>query len=195
VAREVARATGERLLSHQHPLGQWGWHYNARTGALVDLYPVYSVHQDGMAPLALLPLERALGVCATPAVARGVDWLFGRNELGEQLVDDERGVIWRSIRRRKQVRPVVYPLKAASLLRITRWLDLGARVAPESWLEVDRECRPYHLGFCLQGLAELAAQPLDEAAALASDPSPTLKTGDTSASSASSGSARASHSA
>jgi hypothetical protein len=197
-AREVARAAGERLLAHQHPLGQWGWHYNARTGALVDLYPVYSVHQDGMAPLALLPLERALGVSATRAVARGVEWLFGKNELGERLVDEERGVIWRSIRRRGRRRHLVYPLKAASLLGIGRSLDLGAHLASAAWLEVDRECRPYHLGFCLHALAELAAQPLDEGAALTSDPSPTLKTGDVCASSASSAStprARASHSA
>ena len=191
-AREVARGVGERLLAHQHPLGQWGWHYNVRTGALVDLYPVYSVHQDGMAPMALLWLERATGMATTPAVARGVDWLFGRNELGESLVDEERGVVWRSIRRRGWRRRVVLPLKAASLARLGQGRDLGARLARPSDLEVDRECRPYHLGFCLYALAELAAQPLPDVAALAEDPSPTLKTGDAAAPSLA---ARASHSA
>jgi hypothetical protein len=181
VAREAARVVGERLLAHQHPRGQWGWHYNARTGALVDLYPVYSVHQDGMAPMALLPLERAVSIVTTPAVARGVAWLFGRNELGERLVDEERGVIWRSIRRRRPLSAVVHPLKAASLLRLGRGLDLGARLAEPAWLEIDHECRPYHLGFCLYALAELAAHPLDELAAFSEDASPTLKTGDTSA--------------
>jgi len=180
-AREVARVVGERLLAHQHPRGQWGWHYNTRTGALVDLYPVYSVHQDGMAPMALLPLERVAPILTTPAVARGVAWLFGRNELAESLVDDEHHLIWRSIRRRWPVSRVVYPLKAASLLRVGRGLDLGARLATPSLLEVDRECRPYHLGFCLYALAELAAQPLDELGALSEDASPTLKTGDASA--------------
>jgi hypothetical protein len=182
-AREVARTVGERLLAHQHPLGQWGWHYNVRTGALVDLYPVYSVHQDGMAPMALLPLERAIGTPTTAAVARGIDWLFGKNELAERLVDDEHGVIWRSIRRRAPLRRVVYPLKAASLLRIGGSLDLGARLAGPGSLEVDRECRPYHLGFCLYALAELAAQPLEAAAETVDDPQPTLKTGEASASS------------
>ena len=182
-ALEAARVVGERLLAHQHSLGQWGWHYNTRTGALVDLYPVYSVHQDGMAPMALLPLERVVSLPTTPAVARGVAWLFGRNELRERLVDEERGVIWRSIRRRWPARRVVYPLKAASLLGLGGGLDLGARLADPGWLEVDRECRPYHLGFCLHALAELAAQPLDEMAVLADDPSPTLKTGEPCASS------------
>ncbi len=177
-ALEAARVAGERLLAHQHPLGQWGWRYNVRTGGLVDLYPVYSVHQDGMAPLALLPLERATGVPTTAAVARGVGWLFGRNELGARLVDEERGVIWRSIRRRRPLRSVLRPLEAASLLRIGGDLDLGARLAGPSALEVDRECRPYHLGFCLHALAELAMDPLEEPAPAPSDPQPTLKTGE-----------------
>jgi hypothetical protein len=182
-AREVARVVGERLVAHQHPLGQWGWHYNVRTGALVDLYPVYSVHQDGMAPMALLPLERAVGTPATAAVARGIDWLFSRNELCEPLLDEERSVIWRSIRRRAPLRGVVYPLKAASLLRLGGSLDLGARLAGPATLEVDRECRPYHLGFCLYALAELAAAPLEDGATPVDDPQPTLKTGEASASS------------
>jgi hypothetical protein len=190
-AREVARVAGERILSHQHPLGQWGWHYNVRTGALCDLYPVYSVHQDGMAPMALLALERATGTPTTAAVARGIAWLFGKNELGEPLVDEERGVIWRSIRRRRRLRSVVYPLKAASLARIGEGLDLGARLSSPSLLEVDRECRPYHLGFCLYALAELATEP-PEISVPSDDPRPTLRTGGAAASSARS---RASHSA
>jgi hypothetical protein len=176
-AREVARRAGEVLLARQHPLGQWGWHYNVRTGALVDLYPVYAVHQDGMAPMALLGLERAAGTAATAAVARGVAWLSGRNELGEDLIDEERGVVWRSIRRRGLLRHVVHPLKAASLCRVPAALDLGARLAGPRLLEIDRECRPYHLGFCLYALAELAG---DDAAGddePLSEPSPTLKTG------------------
>lgn len=181
-AKDVARIVGERILAHQHPLGQWGWHYDVHSGGLVDLYPVYSVHQDGMAPLALLPLERAVGLPTTAAVARGVEWLFGRNELGEQMVDEDRGVIWRSIRRRAPLRRVVYPLKAASLLGVGRSLDLGARLADRTTLEVDRECRPYHLGFCLYALAELLCPPIDDPDA-SDEARPTLKTGEASTSS------------
>jgi hypothetical protein len=156
-ARAVARRIGELLLAHQHPLGQWGWHYNVRSGGLVDLYPVYSVHQDGMAPMALLALESALGVPTTAAVARGVHWLFGRNELRELMAINERALIWRSIRRRAPFRFGVYPLKAASLAGAFEGRDLGARLAADSMLEVDRELRPYHLGFCLYAFAEIAA--------------------------------------
>jgi hypothetical protein len=181
-ARDVARVIGEHILHHQHPRGQWGWHYNARTGALVDLYPVYSVHQDGMAPMALLPLERTTGLPTTAAVARGAAWLFGDNELGEPLADEPDAIIWRSVRRRAWRSRVVHPLKAASLLRVGRTLDLGARLAGKDGLEIDREMRPYHLGFCLYGFAEIAAACRAKSGGAAyEDPRPTLRTGAVSA--------------
>src|SRR4051812_43013287 len=110
-----------------------------------------------MAPMALLPLEPALGLATTPAIARGVAWLFGRNELGEPLAVPERELIWRSLRPRPPFDAIVYPLKAASALRAGGALDLGARLAGPHVLEIDRELRPYHLGFCLYAFAELAA--------------------------------------
>ncbi len=162
-AGEMARTIGAKLVEHQHPLGQWAWHYNVRRGTVVDLYPVYSVHQDGMAPMALLPLERALGVPTRAAVARGVGWLFGRNELATPMVDAERALIWRSIRRREPLGRVVYPLKLASLAGVGEGLDLGARLAMPAALEVDREMRPYHLGWCLLAFAEIASQATESA--------------------------------
>jgi len=181
-AREAARVIGERLLHHQRPRGEWGWHYNARTGELVDLYPVYAVHQHGMAPMALLPLERALGVPATAAVARGAAWLFAGDEAGEPLADVERGVVWRSVRRRAPYGRIVYPLKAASLLGAGRALDLGARLAGPGALEIDREVRPYELAWCLFGFAEIASAVREKQAAVeVEEPHPTLRTGHVSA--------------
>lgn len=156
-ARGVALRIGEILLAHQHPLGQWGFQYNVRSGGLIDLYPVYSAHQGGIAPMALLRLESVLGVPTTAAVARGLSWLFGRNELSERLAIPERAVIWRAIRRRPLLQRVVYPLTAASLAGALEGRDLGARLAARSMLSVDRELLPGQLGFCLYAFAELAA--------------------------------------
>ena len=155
-ALEVARSIGTQLLRHQGERGQWAWHYNARTGAVVDQYPVYSVHQDGMAPMALLPLERLGGVQVEAAVARGVEWLFSQNELGVPMVNLARDTIWRSIRRRGPASRIVFPLKAASLAGIDS-PALGTVAAVPALLEIDRELRPYHLGWCLYAFAELAA--------------------------------------
>jgi len=178
-ARAMARTIAEHLLASQRPLGQWAWHYNTRSGAVVDLYPVYSVHQDGMAPMALLSAERLLGISTVPAVARGVKWLFGRNELNESLVNVEEARIWRSIRRRAPLRNIVYPLKLASLAEVGGDLDLGSRFAAPHQLEIDREMRPYHLGFCLYAFAAIAGAPhVEGEPSPDSDPRPTLKTGE-----------------
>jgi hypothetical protein len=155
-AREVAIEIGRHILRHQQSLGQWPWHYNAHTGRIVDMYPVYSVHQDAMAPMALLPLERANLLETTPAVAKGVAWLFGDNELGTTMADASRNLIWRSIRRKGALKRIVYPLKAASLAGIGP-ANLGTSLTHARLLEIDHEMRPYHLGLCLYAFAEIAA--------------------------------------
>lgn len=167
-ARHFALRIGQQILRHQRSHGQWAWHYNVRTGELVDLYPVYSVHQDGMAPMALRMLEHATGTPTGDAIAKGVEWLFGHNELGANMVDPERGIVWRSIRRCPAVRSILYPLKVASLgraaapARLRRRsgaeFDWGTRLSTAPLLEVDHELRPYHLGWCLYALSDLAAR-------------------------------------
>ncbi len=62
VARLICRAQGRD--------GQWWWHYDARTGRVVERYPVYSVHQHAMAPMALLDLAEAGGYCHLGAICR-----------------------------------------------------------------------------------------------------------------------------
>ena len=154
-ARDTALTMGRALLQKQRSRGQWPWHYEVATGAIVDPLPTYAVHQDAMAPMALLMLERETGLVATPAVARGLGWLFGDNELNTSLVDADRSVIWRSIRRRNALRSAVYPLKLARLAGAGP--ALADALSSRPLLAIDREFRPYHLGLCLYAFAELSA--------------------------------------
>ena len=55
---------------------------------VVERYEVYSVHQDAMAPMALLELcggHRRRALPSTPS-AHGLRWIHGRNELGARHV-------------------------------------------------------------------------------------------------------------
>lgn len=158
IAKVFAKVIGEEILKHQRPLGQWAWHYNVETGSVVDVYPVYSVHQDGMAPMALLPLAEATGLEVEEPIARGVAWLFGDNELETSLVDETRALIFRSIRRKQPFKNVLYPLKALSMANALGSLDLGARLAKREHVHIDKELRPYHLGWCLFAFSEIAAK-------------------------------------
>jgi hypothetical protein len=78
VAAAICRAQGEA--------GQWWWHYDARTGEVVEGYPVYSVHQHAMAPMALLDLADAGGQDYLDAICRGLRWLAKPAETSEDLV-------------------------------------------------------------------------------------------------------------
>ena len=147
-ARRVAERTAARICEALGPSGQWWWHYDTRTGAVIEGYPVYSVHQDSMAPMALLALAEAHGRWHGEAIDRGLDWLYAAPELaGGSLIDEAAGVIWRKVARREP-RKLVRRMQAACSA-----VHRSLRVPAVDWVfsatKVDHECRPYHLGWIL----------------------------------------------
>lgn len=146
-ALEAAARCAAQICALQGDSGQWWWHYDARTGAVIEGYPVYSIHQDAMAPMALLDLLEAGGPDHRAAVARGLRWLEPTPELGRSMLDRERNVIWRKVARRE-------PNKLSRGMR-----GLVTRFAPRARLRgldtlfpasvLDAECRPYHFGWLL----------------------------------------------
>ncbi len=153
-ALAMAERCLDQVLRAQGPLGQWAWHYNTRTGAVVDRYPVYSVHQHGMGPMAVFAVADATGQSYDEAIEKSVAWVFGENELRRSMIDQDRGVIWRSIRRRIAHNKLIHVFK---LLSLTRMQGAGDRLADlvntPGQLDVDMECRPYELGWLLWAFA------------------------------------------
>ncbi|HXS65766.1 MAG TPA: hypothetical protein VN767_23175 [Streptosporangiaceae bacterium] len=139
VARVICRAQG--------PAGQWWWHYDARTGAVVEGYPVYSVHQHAMAPMGLLDLAEAGGEDHLTEIRRGLRWMAGRPETTEPLIAADKPVIWRKVGR-NDPRKLVRGLAAArsAVLPGTSMPGIGLLFPPRT---VDYECRPYELGWML----------------------------------------------
>jgi hypothetical protein len=146
-ALAAADSAAAAICRTQGKAGQWWWHYDSRTGGVVEGYPVYSVHQHAMAPMALLDLADAGGQHHHEAICRGLRWLARPPETAESLLLDEPPVIWRKVARGDR-RKVVRGVRAAS----TR-LRPGVRpAAPEGIFQpgaVDHECRPYELGWLL----------------------------------------------
>jgi len=145
---EWALGTARKICSLQGDLGQWPWLFDSRKGTVVSVYPVYSVHQDAMAPMALLKLSDLSGEDFTPAVSRGISWVWGKNELGEPLVDPRRGVIWRSIRKRTPFQHA-HAFKLIKLIHVMHLDSIRRFADPFQSYEIDRECRPYELGWLL----------------------------------------------
>ena len=83
----AANRTAHRLCALQGPAGQWWWHYDARNGSVVERYPVYSVHQHAMAPMALLDLQHAGGDDHRDSIVAGLGWLDRHPEVVEDLIE------------------------------------------------------------------------------------------------------------
>jgi hypothetical protein len=132
----------------QGPLGQWWWHYDAGTGRVVERYPVYSVHQHAMAPMALFAAQDACNVNFGEQVHKGLEWVRGANELQQDLQDESATVVWRCIR----------PPKSTSYFeRVSRLAGLHGAAGT---LRVLHECRPYELGWLLYAFAGRESEPV-----------------------------------
>ncbi|MCT9931988.1 hypothetical protein N5079_17440 [Planotetraspora sp. A-T 1434] len=146
-ALAAAERIAEGICAAQGPEGQWWWHYDARTGGVVEGYPVYSVHQLSMAPMALLDLADAGGTPYMDAIALGLGWMTSRPETGEELIVEELDLTWRKAAR-DDPKKVVRGVRAMSTA-----INRGARVAVLDKMyppvAVDHECRPYELGWLL----------------------------------------------
>lgn len=146
-ALAAAELTAGRLVDAQGPAGQWWWHYDARTGDVVERYPTYSVHQHGMAPMVLSELAAAGGTDHGEAVQRGFDWLSTHPECIEPLVVPDLGVVWRKVGRRELFKASRAAGAVASRVRPGAHMPFVDRVWPAG--RVDYECRPYELGWLL----------------------------------------------
>jgi hypothetical protein len=146
-ALAAAEHVAGAICAAQGADGQWWWHYDARTGRVVERYPVYSVHQHAMAPMALLDLADAGGDCHLGAISAGLRWLVAKPETPRSLVADQVPVIWRKVGRddpRKLARGLAALSTAVRPGSSVPGLD---RVFPPG--AIDYECRPYELGWLL----------------------------------------------
>jgi len=144
----TAIACALTLCGLQRSDGGYPWLYDAASGRVVEPYDLFSVHQHGMAPMALNLAARVTGDPRfAAAVTRGLGWLE-HNALQAPLVDRHEAVIYRGLRR------------AAPLDEIARWvgalrtrLGLSGASLPEWPLTVVRECWSYELGWLLYAWA------------------------------------------
>ena len=154
-ARRATAALADRLLELQLPNGAWPWLFDARKGSVAEIYEVYSVNQDSV---GIIGMHGASEATDRPefreAALRGMDWNYGGNELGVQMLDQEAGMIYRSIQRKRR------SIRGSRAGSATAGYLGSAEPASPDVLEVDRRMEPSHLGWILEawaGRAELAA--------------------------------------
>jgi hypothetical protein len=148
-ALAAARRGAAAICARQGPAGQWWWIYHAGPGRIALRYPVYTVHQDSMGPMALLATGEP-GAFAAP-LRRSLAWLADPPELtGETLLPPEHSLVWRAVQREQPDR--------TGKLGLGRWERLRLHLAawtgradhrPTGPMHLCPECRPYHLGWIL----------------------------------------------
>ena len=155
-ALDVATHCARELHRLQGPAGQWWWHYDRRTGGVIERYPVYAVHQDAMAPMAFFELEAAGGPSLREDTVKGLQWIERAPELaGRSLMDENAGLIWRKVARREPGKLARYVQAAASRVHpALRVPGLDLLIPPRV---IDYEDRPYHLGWLLHAWAPARA--------------------------------------
>jgi hypothetical protein len=146
-ALNVARCCADRMCKLQGTHGQWWWHFDVRTGRLIERYPVYAVHQDAMAPMALFAAQEACGADYSRSIERGLRWLLEPPEINGSLIDQESELIWRKVGRREPGK-LSRGLQAATskVHAALRMPGLDRVFRPD---RVDYESRPYHMGWLL----------------------------------------------
>jgi hypothetical protein len=144
-AIQCAARCADRMCANQGPAGQWWWHFDYRTGRVLEGYPVYAVHQTSMAPMALLAAAEAARTDYDDGIAKGLDWLEHAPELHSgSLIDRGAGLIWRKVARREPAKLSRYMQAAVS--KVSPNLRAPAIFPPTA---IDYEDRPYHLGWIL----------------------------------------------
>jgi hypothetical protein len=97
--------------------------------------------------MALFALREAGGDDLTAFVNRGMAWLIDPSEVTEPLVDREAGLIWRKVARHEPGK-----LGRAAQTLASR-IHPALRMPAIDWALrpgfIDRECRPYHMGWLL----------------------------------------------
>lgn len=138
----IATECADTLCDHQGDNGEWLWHYDSRNGSSISKYPIYSVHQDAMAPMALFAVQKCTGKNYENNIYKGLEWLVNNPE-NASMIDEENNMIWRAIG----------PSTAHRKLKSTL-AQFGFNTNEEyNNIEVTKECWSYHLGWLLHAFA------------------------------------------
>ena len=133
------------VLKAQGPTGEWPWLMSNRDGRPLDYYPVFSVHQNSMSMLFLFPAID-LGIAGVePAIESSMNWMYGKNQLGVSLLQQDPFCIWRSFERKALL---ARPERFVRALRVYATGETAA-LAPNDQLVINRESRSYELGWIL----------------------------------------------
>jgi hypothetical protein len=130
----------------QGAVGQWWAVYDKNKGCVARRYPLYAVHQHGIAPLALLALERSTSVSFQEPLRKGLALISAGSEQSADLGSAEKYVSWDRIELCQRM---------AMCWKTTLEFVHASRTPRNERLRVRWEVRPEHLGWLLYAFGNL----------------------------------------
>jgi hypothetical protein len=103
-----------------------------------------------MGPMGLLKLSEICERDFSAPIQKSMQWLFGDNNLGAEMVEWENNTIWRDIERKapaSYLRYLSFALAVAGFKRPIQCLE-SVRA-----FTINKEMRPYQLGWLLYAFA------------------------------------------
>jgi hypothetical protein len=102
-----------------------------------------------MAPMGLIAAEEATGHTFQEPIYKGLQWIYGANELGEDMRDMSQNLIWRCIYPRQ---------KYGKYLNVVRsMIGMSSGTPSTTDLRILYEDRPYELGWLLYAFGRFGA--------------------------------------
>lgn len=93
----IAEQCADKICSHQNKNGEWKWQYDSETGNVISQYPIHSIHQFALAPMALFAIQMATYKDYTKYIFKSLDWAANNNYLYKKIVDKRNRAIWNKI--------------------------------------------------------------------------------------------------
>ena len=158
--KSVVESATNRTISLQGNYGEWPWLFDVEKGTILEKYPIYSVHQTAMAPMALKTAGEVIGHNYGEIIEKSLEW-FDKIDFDDNgFIDEEKNIIWRSIKKRGKTKSLLNHfglnyggITADDKKRIFKKIILNKLpLKHESIMEklvVDYESRPYHYGWIL----------------------------------------------
>ncbi|MCB0748945.1 MAG: hypothetical protein KDC90_15910, partial [Ignavibacteriae bacterium] len=138
----ITTECANKICELQSENGEWQWQYDSQTGKVVSYFPIHTVHQVALAPMALFAAQMASGNNYNKFILKGINWLTENKFLQNQLIDKSNNAIL------NKITPVLNS-KLYSFINL-----LGIELKPNiNKLKINYESSSYDFGWILYTFA------------------------------------------
>ncbi len=138
----IAKQCADKICSHQSKSGEWKWQYDSETGNVISHYPIHSIYQFALAPMALFAIQMATYKDYTKYIFKGLDWIANNNHLNNLIIDKSNNAIWNKIT----------PITNSKLFSILNFLKVKSLYKNKK-LKIQFESNSYEFGWILYTFA------------------------------------------